>query len=166
MPLTYSMPASGPISLPSGLIPGKLTVSPRDGGSCGMTGSTAVYIVNGEALFEFTLPTSLQNATVDNLKLTLSTDGAWLDGPETALYNWEMGDWVALEGVNQGTNLVPDPAPFISPTGLVRVRLTDQNGQSCYYLASASKPINIMYAISTRDLTRTFGKVTACTISI
>jgi hypothetical protein len=134
MPLTYSLPESGPISLPAGLIPGKLTISPRDGGSCGMTGSTAVYIVNGEAQFEFALPTVLQNATMDNLKLTLWTDGAWFSGPEASLYNWQVGDWVPLEGMNQGTNLIPNPAPFISATGLVRVRLAEQNGQSCYYL--------------------------------
>lgn len=134
MPLTYRLPVSGAISLPPGLIPGRLVAAPRDGGTCGMGGSTAVYIVNGEALFEFSLPGSLPKESVDNLKLTISTDGAWFDGPDTAIYNWEIQDWVTLEGINQGANLIPNASGLIGPGGQVRVRLTDQNGQSCYYL--------------------------------
>ncbi len=134
LPLAYRLPESGPISLPPGLIPGQMIESPREGGPCGATGATAVYINHGDAFFEFRLPDTLQNAQVDNLKLGLWTDSGMFTQPTLALYDWTNQQWLLLDGVNQGVNLVPTAQELLGPGGLVRVRLSADNAQSCYYL--------------------------------
>lgn len=134
MPLSYHLPESGPITLPPGLIPGQMVETPREGGPCGMNGSTAVYINHGDAFFEFHLPPSLKEVQIDNLKLGIWTDSGLFTQPTLALYDWVNQQWLLLEGVNQGVNLIPTAQELLGPDGLVRVRLSADNAQSCYYL--------------------------------
>ena len=55
--------------------------TPREGGTCGMPGATAVYIGRGDAIFEFTVPTGLDPGAVQNLKLNLTTDAGVFNPP-------------------------------------------------------------------------------------
>ena len=117
IPLDLKFPQSGPINLPPGMIPGRLVETPREGGQCGMPGVTAVYIIRGEALFDFNLPAEMQDVTIENLKLTVYNDSGVFISPEISLLNPETGDWIELDGVNQGVNLVPDASTFVDPAG-------------------------------------------------
>jgi hypothetical protein len=135
-PLTYSLSdSSGTITLPPGLVPGRLTASPRDGGTCGAAGATAVYISHGEAIFEFNLPAEANALQVQNLKLGIWTDSGFFNIPVVEVYNWKSNDWTKLAGVSQGTNLIPGAGSLVRSDGLVQVRLSSDGAQSCYYLA-------------------------------
>jgi hypothetical protein len=133
-PLSYTFPKSGMITLPAGLIEGELIENPVEGGSCGPSSTTAVYIGRGNAVFEFSLPPEAQNIQLDNLKLGIDTDSGFFVEPEIELYNWGEDDWLPLLGISQGMNLVPGAGQLVSPEGKIKVRLTAQNSQGCYYL--------------------------------
>ena len=135
-PLRYSLPdSSGMITLPPGLAPGKLTTTPRDGGTCGAAGALAVFIAHGEAIFEFNLPDEANALKVKNLKLALWTDSGFFTTPTVELFNWKLNEWTKLTGVSQGVNLVPGAESLLRTDGLVQVRLSSDGAQSCYYLA-------------------------------
>ena len=135
-PLTYSLfNTSGKITLPPGLIPGKLTETPRDGGTCGAAGATAVYISHGDAIFEFNLPAEANPLQVENLKLAIWTDSGFFTTPVVELFNWNSKEWTQLSGVSQGVNLIPNAKSLVRTDGLVKVRLASDGAQSCYYLA-------------------------------
>jgi hypothetical protein len=138
IPLSYGLPQDGRISLPVGMIPGMLAEAPREGGACGDMTVPAVYIYRGEALFEFTLPVEMSTIQIENLKLSIITDTSWFTSPTIELYDWQANQWLALEGVQQGANLIPNAANLVSPNGLVRIRMTQDeanNQGGCYYLA-------------------------------
>ena len=135
LPLSLSYPEKGSINLPTGLIPGRLVELPREGGQCGMTGSSAVYIIRGDARFEFELPAEIQDATVDNLTLSILSDSGFFNAPEISIYNPQTGDWIKLDGVNQGANLINDAAKFVDPNGLVNITLSTENASNCFYLS-------------------------------
>lgn len=136
MPLTYSLfNTSGAITLPPGLIPGRLTVAPRDGGTCGAAGSTSVYISRGDATFEFNLPTEANAIQIQNLKLAVWTDSGFFNAPTVKLFNWESNEWTQLAGISQGVNLIPGAGSLVRSDGLVQVLLSSEGAQSCYYLA-------------------------------
>ncbi len=134
VPLSYAFPESGIISLPAGLIPGELVENPLEGGSCGPTGVTAVYIGRGEAVFEFTLPLEAQNLQLDHLKLAINNDSGMFTEPTIELYQWQTETWIPLVGVSQGVNMVPGADQLVSPGGKVKVRLSAQSSQGCYYV--------------------------------
>jgi hypothetical protein len=133
-PLSISFPQSGAISLPPGLIPGRLASMPREGGQCGMPGTAGVYINRGDAVFEFNLPAEVQDVNVDNLKLTIYSDAGFFNAPEISILNAETGDWVKLDGIDQGANLIPNAAKFVDPNGAVRISLTADNASNCFFL--------------------------------
>jgi len=142
MPLDYQLPETGLVALPAGMIPGTLVSYPRDGGSCGMPGSTGVYANRGEAIFEFRLPAQAAELILHNLMLAIYTDSGIFSLPQVDLYDWQLETWKPLTGLNQGVNLIPlppdstsDSASVIRKDGLIQVRLTIENGQSCYFLA-------------------------------
>jgi hypothetical protein len=134
VPLSYTFPTSGNVTLPAGLIPGELIENPQEGGSCGPTGTAAVYIARGDAVFEFTLPPEAKGLQVDNLKLSINSDSGFFNEPSIELYHWEDDTWLPLVGVSQGMNLIPEAAQLVGPEGKVRVRLAAENSQGCYYL--------------------------------
>jgi hypothetical protein len=135
LPLELEFPHSGPINLPPGLIAGRLVESPSEGGQCGMPGTAAVYIIRGDALFEYNLPAEMQSVAVENLKLAIYSDSGFFTAPQIAILNADTGDWNQLEGVNQGVNLIPDASKFIDPTGAVKIKLSAENASNCFYLS-------------------------------
>jgi hypothetical protein len=100
-----------------------------------MAGSTAVYIVRGDALFEYFLPVEMLNVSVDHLKLTLNSDAGFFNPPQVTILNANTGDWVKLDGINQGANLIPDAAKFVDANGTIKIKLTAENASSCFYLS-------------------------------
>jgi hypothetical protein len=116
LPLSLSYPESGSINIPTGLIPGRLVEMPREGGQCGMAGSSAVYIIRGEAIFEFELPGEIKDVSVDNLKLSIMSDSGFFNAPEISIFNPETGDWIKLDGVNQGSNMITMRLSLSIPT--------------------------------------------------
>ncbi len=135
MPLSYDLADSGNVSIAVGMVPGSLVENPREGGTCGMAGTTSVYIARGEATFEFKVPPQFSDIEVENLKLSLLTDSGDFTSPKVELYNWDKSIWTALSGLNQGVSLIPEARKFLRTDGLIRVRLGAENAQSCYYLA-------------------------------
>ncbi len=134
LPLNYNLPESGKIAIPPGLIPGELIEIPREGGSCGMPGTTAVYLVRGEAVFEFTLPPEAQNIRAQTLKINLNTDAGFFTPPGLEIYNWTDSSWMQVRGVGQGLNLAAVAPGLISDDGRIRLRLSGENLQYCYFL--------------------------------
>ena len=133
-PVAYQMP-QGPLTLPVGIIPGTLTEIPFEGGMCGEPGVTAVYIGRGQAEFEFYVPVEDQNLQIDTLKVSLMNDSGMWTSPEVEIYDWEKEEWRKLSGVEQGTNLIPNAASMVSPSGVVKFRLTSEgNSQGCFYI--------------------------------
>ncbi len=133
--LDYGLSNAGQISLPPGMIPGKLVSYPRDGGTCGSPGSTGVYMTNGEAIFEYYVPENLRYLPIDRLKLGVYTDSGVFIDPKIEIYDWESESWTQLDGIVQGVNLLPGGSSFIREDGQINLRLNIQGGQSCIYLS-------------------------------
>jgi hypothetical protein len=134
LPVNLSFPDKGLISLPPGLISGRLVEMPRDGGQCGTPGSAAVFIVRGEAQFEFALPSDVQDIAAETLILTIFSDSGAFSPPQISILNPDTGAWVNLEGVNQGANLIPNAAKFIDDAGVIKVTLATENASNCFFL--------------------------------
>lgn len=132
--LDYSLPESGRLALPPGMIPGVVTKLPENGGTCGI--ALSLHMTSGDAQINYTLPEALKNFSVDALKLALRADsGLSTDIPAVALYNWHDQSWTSLQGPIQGTNIIQNPAPYISDGGLVHVRLhTEDEMKGCLYI--------------------------------
>jgi len=134
-PLAYETPASGPVAIPVGLIPGKLVSAPQSGGSCGPYGTTTVFLSQGEAIFEFRVPKKMADINADLLKLGFWSDSGVLEPMAADLYDWVKQDWVELTGIIQGINIIQDPSAFISSEGTIQVRIQDGNLNSCIYVS-------------------------------
>lgn len=133
-PLSYKLPDSGRFTIPAGLIPGKMISAPLEGGSCGISGRTAVYISRGEAVLEYNIPDEVSIASIESLKLGLWSDSG-VTGPMNAdLYDWAKQSWVGLTGLSTGVNILSDPAPFINSDGVVQVRIGNNSMVSCVYV--------------------------------
>lgn len=134
-PLSFHLPERGDISLPPGLIPGALVITPAEGGPCGPNG-TSLWLGRGEAVFEFQVPEEVGDMQVDELKLMISSDGGgWWQPPETAVYDWGTETWATLEQPVIGINVISGASRMLNPSGQVRVRLSSESNQGgCLYL--------------------------------
>jgi hypothetical protein len=134
-PLSFHLPEDGDISLPTGLIPGALIITPVEGGSCGANGPS-LWLGRGEAVFEFQVPEEVGDMQVDELKLGISSDGAgWWQPPETAVYDWGTETWATLKEPVMGINVISGASGMVSENGQVRVRLSSESNQGgCLYL--------------------------------
>jgi len=133
-PLDYRLPDQGAISVPAGFLPSRLIEMPEEGGICGPTGTSSVYISYGNATFEFQMPQ--EEMRVDRLKLELRAEGGWSQPPETSLYDWSSGNWDKLDNAVLGSNVIEPVSGLISEDGLVRVRLRQENRSGgCFYVS-------------------------------
>jgi hypothetical protein len=110
---------------------------PSQGGLCGPDGVPAVYVEQGEAVFEFALGEALSEVRIDQLTLVLrAEDSGWRAAPELELYNWSAGAWTPLSEPEFGENPITDAAKLVSEDGLVWVRLSvdERTPGACYML--------------------------------
>jgi hypothetical protein len=133
-PLAYNVGEGEKVSLPPGLISGTLLEAPQDGGFCGSPGTTAVYIGRGQAIFEFRVPLPGE-VEIEQLNLTLRSDGGWWQAPTMAVYDWTAGDWADMGQVSLGTVALADAGRLVSDDGRIRIRLAAEGGGGgCTYL--------------------------------
>lgn len=132
--LEYSLPQSGFISLPPGMVPGSITKMPVNSGNCGTT--TSIAMTRGEAEFEYQVPLNPRSFRVDTIKLTL-----WFDNgnpavtPGIALYDFQNNAWTSIQDPIQGTNIVQDAAPYVSDSGIIQVQMTAETDTfGCVFL--------------------------------
>jgi hypothetical protein len=133
-PLAYALPKEGKVALPPGFVPGRLAEMPTEGGPCGSSEATGVYIGRGTATFEFQLPAAARDLQVSGLTLALGADGGWQQPPEVALYAWPTGEWLVIDDPILGDNRIASAGDLVSGNGLVRVRLSAPVGSGCLYV--------------------------------
>ncbi len=133
-PLAYDLPDEGTVSLPAGLISGTLLEAPLDGGFCGPPGTTAIYIGRGQAVFEFRAPLA-DELEIEQLNLTLRSDGGWWQSPAMAVYDWSAGDWAEMGEMTLGTVALADAGHLVSDDGRIHIRMTSEGGGgNCTYI--------------------------------
>jgi hypothetical protein len=133
---SFKLPESGPLNIPLGMVPGNLTANPKDGGMCGPMNMASVSMGMGEAEFEFYLPIDAKRHKVNELKLNFwrDTGNNW-DMPKLSFWNWEAAQWTQIKDPIMGTNIVKSPENYISESGVIRVKLVnDNNMYSCMFL--------------------------------
>ncbi|MDY7077626.1 MAG: hypothetical protein SXV54_11960 [Chloroflexota bacterium] len=125
----------GRVSLPPGLVSGRLIEMEGETGGCGPTGQ--VYVGQGQAVLEYQLPSALRGLEPTALTIHAGSEGGPAGGlPVLSLYDWAAGEWVELEGVESGSPYnVTDPACFVNPAGgAIRLQARGDNpqGGNCY----------------------------------
>jgi hypothetical protein len=131
--LDFSLPEKGLLSLPTGLIPGKVSVMPPNSGNCGS--STSIQMGSGTAEYEYKIPGNLQAFRVDTLKLAIWRDTGAAGLPAISLYHWKDQVWTSIQNPIQGTNIIQKAAPYVNENGVIRVQLTSQSSApGCIYI--------------------------------
>jgi len=135
---TFNFPEEGEISFPVGLLPGVVASLPFSGGICG-PGVTSVWIEQGEAVFEFIIPSEIGNIEVSSLNFSIQIDSGIGNPLPVDIFDWQTEDWQPLEDIHVGDNTITDPADYINGEGLIQFRISAENrnfqGGSCYYTA-------------------------------
>jgi hypothetical protein len=122
--------------VPPGLIAGNMVQMPVDGGYCGSTGGTYVYIGRGQAVSEFKIPEIYQDMQIEKLTLYIGTDGGWNRVPETSIFDWDAQDWEIIDRAQTGQNAITFEDRYMGSGHTVRFQLSTVDGFSggCYYL--------------------------------
>jgi hypothetical protein len=133
--LAYRIGDLDELAIPLGMIPGKLTVSPVNGGACGNGDMTGVYIQQGSAEFTFQVP-DLGEYSLQELRLNLSIDGPPQNTPVIDLYQWADQAWATIKNPVIGVNLIAQPQNYLSSAGEIRVRISygEFTGGFCSYI--------------------------------
>jgi len=133
--IDYQLPNTNQVGLPVGFIPGELISTPEEGGICGEPGSSAVYLNRGEGIFEFSLPSDVHEIYVDTLKLSFWSDNESSKLPKLSIFDQHSGEWIILDGLSQGVNIVPEAERFIKDSRIIQVKIvSDKNTQGCFYV--------------------------------
>lgn len=132
--LGFSIPKSGFISIPPGIIPGAVTDMPVDSGIC--AGPASLNLRAGTADFSFQIPESIQTEQVSRLKIALWQDiGMQEDLPAVRLYSWAEQKWVSLQGPISGVNVIEDAAQFVDSAGMIKLQIDSQSqNYRCVYV--------------------------------
>ncbi len=132
----YPVPESGPFSLPPGLLSGELVEMPVDGGTCGPSGNASIYLNRGDAIFDFNVPNDFRQGDLDEIHLSLRSDGGWMNPPDTAFYGWDDESWLTLDSPQWGINEVDVENRLMNEDGTIRLRVSAQTGGGggCIYL--------------------------------
>jgi hypothetical protein len=134
--LPFDIEQGDRVALIPGLIPGRVTEMPVDGGLCGSSGSPAVYFGRGDAVLEYQIPEYALDVEIERLLLYIGTEGGWDRTPQTAVYDWSNASWGELPEVRVGQNLVGDAQKLVSEEGLIRVRLSaNAFAGGCFFVA-------------------------------
>lgn len=134
-PILIHYSDGGDISLPPGLLPGRLVEMPEEGGTCG-PGEAAVWLGRGQAVFEFQVPDEIQGVQAETLDVLLGAEGGgWWSPPDLAVYAWDTQTWAKVDEPVLGVNAVTDTIGMISDDGLIHVRLAAEvNRGGCLYV--------------------------------
>jgi hypothetical protein len=134
-PIPVRLSDGGEISLPPGLLPGRLVQMPEEGGTCGPS-PAAVWLERGQAVFEFQVPDEIQGTQAETLKLLIGAEGGgWWQPPDMAVYAWDEETWINVDEPVMGVNAVTDAAGMVSDDGLIHVRLAaEANRGGCLYV--------------------------------
>ena len=125
------------VGVPPGLIPARMVDAQGTFGTCQGSEGVGYSLGDGMLTLEFALPQELRNLQVERLTLVLTTNGDWPQPPDTALYDPAAQQWVLLEGLHFGANVIEHAARFVDPTRhTVRVRLSaaGSNRGGCLYV--------------------------------
>jgi hypothetical protein len=124
----------GRVSLPPGTISGRVAEIEGSAGDCGP--DNRVYVAVGRAVLKYQLPASLRGLRLTALSIYPGTDGGPVSTlPTLALYDWDAGEWVNLEGVEMGREYaVADPGRFLSPaSGAIRLQVQQNDMMGMCY---------------------------------
>jgi len=88
------------------------------------------YLGDGSVAFRFHLGAEFSDLRVQELTLYLESERARYGGsptlPHVFLRDWVDGGWVQQRDLDWGANLIPDPLAYVSPEGVIEVRVSAQ----------------------------------------
>jgi hypothetical protein len=84
--------------------------------------------------FEFQPWPEFATMNVTELSIELRRESSFGSSPipEIRLWEWAEEDWVVLDNVEWGRMVVGDPAPYIGPNNVVRIRVQNNDFQTIY----------------------------------
>lgn len=133
--LPMSLEAQDRVALAPGLVRGRVVEYPRGMGPCGPAAMASVFLDNAEVEMEFQVPPELTGFQVNTLKLALSHDNPTAAVQNLSVYDWNQQRWGRVEHAGAGLVIIPQASAFVSPSGQVRVRVSNAAGNpSCYYV--------------------------------
>ncbi len=119
----------GPVHLPPGILPARLTEAQGEVGPCGPS-PNQISVNNGRATLEFQLMEQVASLRVTRMALMVNNGNGALGVVE--VYD-RSGKWIKLDSPQLERNELSDPARFILDDGTVRVRLSSIPGvASCW----------------------------------
>jgi hypothetical protein len=131
-PLTVAF-EKGPFVLRTGTFGAHLvdiSPQPRTSSCCGPVGANSIDVAyGGSATFEFDLPAARR---IHFSHLWLNIDAGGANGmPLGRLWDWRAGRWIRVD-LSLGFAPLHDPDRFISPTGMILVKLDDSGSSTLY----------------------------------
>ncbi len=126
---------SGPeVTLPPGAVAARVSAMQNEAGICGP--GARVYVGNGEARIQYTVPPELRSARVVELTLQVESSQGIPTGQEVginhtvAIYDVAGETWSELPMLKQGANVISEPGRFVdNRDGTVRLRVKGQAQQ-------------------------------------
>jgi hypothetical protein len=88
------------------------------------------------AVMQLSLPRDLFGLRPSELRLLTASDGPWMNNTLVELFDWTSGAWVAQAATERNV-VVEGPERFLGGHGVIRVRLTNDQGQpnfNCVYV--------------------------------
>jgi hypothetical protein len=123
--------AAGALRLNAGSLAVRMVEITGDVGPCGA--AQHLYINHGAATLEYQMPDELRSLRVTKLSVVVQTDAARV-APLDHTIKLELADrngaWVKLDEPRNGRIELKEPARFVSPEGVVRLRLDSMFGVS------------------------------------
>lgn len=126
----------GHVTIPFGMLPVVLSKTVGEAGQCGIQGS--VYLLDGTAQLEYTLPPNMYGLHLSELRVRVSTDHqpGWTRAPQVKLYDWSKSAWVEITSIEHSiARSIADPARFLDNTSGTLRLLVAQTGREngmCY----------------------------------
>ncbi|MCB2180112.1 hypothetical protein KQH54_03220 [bacterium] len=131
----------GKYTIPNSLLDGEISQQPLNGGYCGGSSKTYIYLDYGSAEFDFHVPSALQTTQIDNLLLEFQEEiSQWSSvdpGIAVSIYDWENSRWSVISDIENGINSIANNGKYINPEGLVRVQVDkeSQNTGGCIFVS-------------------------------
>ncbi len=143
---------AGEVSLPRGMLGARIIEN--DGNYCYGPGIASLSPDFKEAQIEWEVPRAVQGIDPSLLSLYVSSDGGWFNAPDLALYNFEQEAWVEVEEPVLGQNKVTEPDVYLSPEGVIRLRIqnpTPNQGGCLFFDASLDGTLSASDMLGSTD---------------